>query len=220
MTACLTAPVVRTPRGTSWLTTVDLTATLLFALEGALLAIAGGLDLFGVLVVAFISSLGGGLVRDLLCHATPPAALNSFIYPATALLGGLLAVLGHQVLTPVPLGVRAPLDAAALGLFCVVGTIKALDFRMRPLAAVMLGAVSAFGGGVIRDVLLGGVPAALRTDMCAVAAVCGGTVTVLALRLGQSRATAAALGFATCAAVSLVSAVQGWHLPPVAGQPG
>ncbi len=216
MTACLTQPVVRAPSRASWLVAVDLTATLLFALEGGLLAIAAGLDLFGVLAVAFISALGGGLVRDLLCHASPPAALGSLTYPATAMLGGLLAVLGHQALTPVPLGVRAPLDAAALGLFCVVGTIKALDFRMPALAAVMLGTVSAVGGGVIRDVLLGGVPGALRTDMCTVAAVCGGTATVLALRLGRSRATAAALGVATCAAVSLVSAVQGWQLPPIA----
>jgi uncharacterized membrane protein YeiH len=70
-----------------------------------------------VLAVAFLSSLGGGLIRDVHCHATPPAALTSASYPATALLGGLIAVVGHQALTPVAPALHAPLDAGALGLF-------------------------------------------------------------------------------------------------------
>lgn len=224
MTATLTAPATGTLRdpatGTlrtaQWLRAADLAAVLLFAVEGALLAIAAGLDVIGVLVAAFVSALGGGLIRDVLCHAAPPAALRSVTYPATALLGGCVAILGHQVLAPVPLAVRAPFDAAALGLFCAVGALKATEFRMRPPAAVALGAVSAVGGGVIRDVLLGVVPAALRADMGAVAAACGAGVTVLALRCGRSRATAGALGFATCVTLSLVSAAWGWRLPPVA----
>ena len=204
-------------RRPSWLVVADLVAVLLFAFEGALLGVAAGLDVIGVLTVGFISSLGGGLVRDLLCHATPPAALSSVAYPATAFLGGAIAIAGYQVLTPVPLEVRAPLDAAALGLFCVVGAMKALDYRMRSVAAVLLGAMSAIGGGVIRDVLLGTVPTALRTDACAVAALSGACVTVVALRCGGSRGLAATLGVATCVVVSLLSAIAGWHLAPVAG---
>jgi uncharacterized membrane protein YeiH len=199
----------------SWLVVADLVAVLLFAFEGALLGIAAGLDVIGVLTVGFISSLGGGLVRDLLCHATPPAALSSVTYPATAFLGGAIAIAGYHVLTPVPLEVRAPLDAAALGLFCVVGALKALDFHMRSIAAVLLGAMSAIGGGVIRDVLLGSVPTALRTDACALAALSGACVTVVVLRWGGSRGVAATLGVITCVAVSLLSAVFGWHLPAV-----
>jgi len=199
----------------SWLVVADLVAVLLFAFEGALLGITAGLDVIGVLTVGFISSLGGGLVRDLLCHATPPAAFSSVTYPATAFFGGAVAIAGYQVLTPVPLEVRAPLDAAALGLFCVVGAMKALDFRMRSIAAVLLGAMSAIGGGVIRDVLLGTVPTALRTDACALAALSGACVTVVALRCGGSRGVAATLGVVSCVAVSLLSAVSGWHLPPV-----
>jgi len=204
-------------RRPSWLVVADLVAVLLFAFEGAMLGVAAGLDVIGVLTVGFISSLGGGLVRDLLCHATPPAALSSVAYPATAFLGGAIAIAGYQVLTPVPLEVRAPLDAAALGLFCVVGAMKALDYRMRSVAAVLLGAMSAIGGGVIRDVLLGTVPTALRTDACAVAALSGACVTVVALRWGGSRGLAATLGVATCVVVSLLSAIAGWHLAPVAG---
>ena len=88
---------------------------------------------------------------------------------------------------------------------------------MRSIAAVLLGAMSAIGGGVIRDVLLGAVPTALRSDACALAALSGACVTVVALRWGGSRGVAATLGVATCVAVSLLSAVSGWRLSPVAG---
>jgi uncharacterized membrane protein YeiH len=229
MTASLIEPVARTPhaaprqtspqvsRRPSWLVAADLVAVLLFAIEGALLGIGAGLDVIGVLTVGFIGSLGGGLVRDLLCHDTPPAALRSVAYPATAFLGGVVAIAGFHVLAPMPVEVRGPFDAAALGLFCVVGAMKALDFGMRSLAAVLLGAMSAVGGGVIRDVLLGVVPTALRSDVCAVAALCGAGVTVAALRWGVSRGVAAASGVGTCVVISLLSTTLGWHLPAVAG---
>jgi uncharacterized membrane protein YeiH len=209
-----------TPHRPKWLVAADHAAILLFAFEGALLGIAGGLDLIGVLAVAFLSSLGGGLIRDVLCHTIPPAALNSATYPATALFGGLIAIVGHHTLAPIPPTVRAPLDAAALALFCTVGTIKALDVAMRPLAAIVLGAMSAVGGGIIRDVLLGTIPTALRNDMCAVAALCGASATVVALRFGASRPAAAAAGLITCAGLSLLSAAQGWQMAPITAQPG
>ena len=158
-----------------------------------------------------------GLSSSMMCHATPPAALSSVAYPATAFFGGAIAIAGYHVLTPVPLEIRAPLDAAALGLFCVVGAMKARDCRMRSIAAVLLGAMSAIGGGVIRDVLLGAVPTALRSDVCALSALSCACVTVAALRWGGSRGVAATLGVTTCVAVSLLSAVSGWRLSPVAG---
>ena len=95
---------------------------------------------------------------------------SSVTYPATAFCGGVIAIAGCHVLAPVPLEFRAPLDAAALGLFCVVGAMKALIVgcdRLPPSCSPM----SAIGGGVIRDVLLGAVPTALRSNACAVAAL-------------------------------------------------
>jgi uncharacterized membrane protein YeiH len=207
-------------RRAPWLVAADLVAILLFAAEGALVGIAAGLDVIGVLTVGFVSSLGGGLIRDLLCHAAPPAALRSVSYPATAFLGGAVAITGYHLLPAIPPDVRAPLDAAALGLFCVVGAVKAVDHGMRSLAAVLLGALSAVGGGVLRDVLLGGVPTALRTDVGAVAALCGAGVTVVALRCNASRGAAACAGAGTCVLISLASAALSWQLPPVAGSPG
>ncbi|MFC4946345.1 trimeric intracellular cation channel family protein [Pseudonocardia sp. GCM10023141] len=208
-----TAPTVRPP----WLVAADLSAILLLAVEGGLMAVAAGLGPFGVLVVAFVSSLGGGLIRDLIVQRHPPAAFGSILYPATALVGGMVAALGHGVLDDLLLGVRAPFDAAALGLLCVVGAIIALDRGTSVLGAVVLGTVSAIGGGVIRDLLTGTVPLALRHDVSAVAAAAGAAATVIALRCRAPRSVAAVLGVVVCASLSMVATAQGWRLPALGG---
>jgi uncharacterized membrane protein YeiH len=219
MTTELLERATRTRRPQLRLLAAQLPAILLFAVEGGSLGAGAGLGAVGVLVAAFLSPLGGGLIRDLIIGARPPAALRGFAVPATALLGGALAMACHGIdtgaLAAVPLEVRAPLNAAALGLFCACGTLVAVEHRMRPLAAVLLGTLSAVGGGIIRDVLCGTVPAALRSDFCVVAAATGAAVTVAGLRCGLPRAGAAALGGAACATVSLVAALRGWVLPPV-----
>jgi uncharacterized membrane protein YeiH len=214
-----TEQMERTARATRppWLVAADLAAVLLFAVEGGLMGVAAGLGPVGVLAVAFVSSLGGGLIRDLIVHAHPPAAVGSIAYPAAALAGGLVAAVASGVLGGLPLGVRAPFDAAALGLFCVVGAITALDRRMSVLGAVLLGTVSAVGGGVVRDLLTGIVPLALRHDVSAVAAAAGAAVTVVALRCRAPRPVAGVLGVAACATLSLVATAQGWRLPALTG---
>ncbi|MGD9986686.1 trimeric intracellular cation channel family protein [Pseudonocardia sp.] len=198
-----------------WLVALDLAAVLLLSVEGGMMAVEAGFGLAGVLAVAFVSSLGGGLVRDLVVQRHPPAALGSVVYPATALGGGLVAAFAHEPLAVLLPGTRAPFDAAALGLLCVAGAIIALDRHMSTLGAVLLGTVSAVGGGAIRDLLTGSLPVVLRHDVGAVATALGATVTVAALRCNAPRPVAAALGVVTCAALSLVATYLGWRLPPL-----
>ena len=197
------------------LTLTDQAATFLFAVEGALAAVVAGLDLFGILVIAFVTALVGGIIRDVLIGYTPPASLRGASYPAVAFAGAVLVFLLYRSIREVPAGLLLWSDAAGLALFAVVGATKALDFKLTPLVAVLLGTVSAVGGGVTRDVLLNLVPAVLREDIYAVAAAAGGTVTVLCLRLGVPRALAMAAGFVVCFSLRLVSVWQGWSLPHV-----
>lgn len=197
------------------LTLADQSATFLFAVEGALAAVLVGLDLFGILVIAFVSALVGGIIRDLLIGYTPPAALRGASYPVIAFAGGVLVFLLHQTVQEIPTGLLLWSDAAGLALFAVVGATKAMDFRLNPLVAALLGMVSAVGGGVVRDILLNTVPAILRTDIYAVAALAGAATTVLALRLGAPRAVAMALGFAVCFLIRIISAWRGWNLPRI-----
>jgi uncharacterized membrane protein YeiH len=196
---------------------VDLTAILLLAVEGALLGAAAGLNVFGVLAVAFISSLGGGIVRDLLIQATPPAALKSVLYPLTAAVGAIVVIAGYGLLREVPMAARIPLDAATLGVLGVFGTVKALDHRMGPLTAVVLGVIGSAGGGVIRDLMLGSVPALFRADVYVIAGAAGATLTVAAIKLGLPRPVAIALGVTACFAVRVISVSHGWSLPQLTG---
>lgn len=195
------------------LTAADLAATCLFAIEGAIVARYAELDVFGVLVIGFVSALVGGILRDVLIGYTPPASLRSALYPLTAFAGAGLVIALAGVVEQVPMTLLQATDAAGLALFAVVGATKAIDFRINWFVAILLGAVSAVGGGVTRDLLLNVVPGILRQDVYAVAALAGAAATVLALHVRLPRAAAMAIGFVVCVGLRMLSVRLGWNLP-------
>jgi uncharacterized membrane protein YeiH len=195
------------------LTAADLAATCLFAIEGAIIARYANLDIFGILVIGFVSALVGGIIRDVLIGSTPPASLRSALYPLTAFAGAGVVIVLAQLVEQIPTTLLLLTDAAGLALFAVVGATKAVDFRINWFVAILLGAVSAVGGGVTRDLLLNVVPGILRQDIYAVAALAGAGATVLALHLKAPRALAMGIGFAVCFLLRVVSFWAGWSLP-------
>jgi uncharacterized membrane protein YeiH len=195
----------------------DLGGTFVFAVEGALAAIAGQLDLLGVLVVSFVTALGGGIIRDVLIGATPPIAIRDGRYPLVALAGGGLTFLFYAFVSSVPVPLIIRLDAAGLALFAVAGTQKALAFGIRPLIAAALGTVTAVGGGMARDVLLNKIPAILRVDVYATAALAGSLAMIAARRLGLPVWAGSLLGFVVCVALRLFAVSRNWNLPKVTG---
>lgn len=213
--AVVTAPAALTAarRSDRLVLGFDLVATFVFALGGGLAAVQADLDLLGVLVLAFITALGGGIIRDVMLPDTPPAALRNQRYPLTAFLGGVVAFVVFAPLEHIPSGVLTVLDAAGLSLFAVSGASKSLLFGAKPLTAVLLGAVGATGGGVIRDVLLNRVPTILYADVYATAALLGATVTTVGIRRGLPRGRMMALGGVICFVVRVLAAWQHWHLP-------
>ncbi len=195
----------------------DLGGTFVFAVEGALAAIAGELDLLGVLVLSFVTALGGGIIRDVLIGATPPVAIRDGRYPLVALAGGGLTFLFYAFVSSVPVPLIVRLDAGGLALFAVAGTQKALAFGIRPLIAAALGTVTAVGGGMARDVLLTRIPAILRVDVYATAALAGSLTMIAARRLGLPVWAGSLLGFVVCVALRLVAVSRDWNLPKVTG---
>lgn len=191
----------------------DLAGTAVFAIEGANAAIRAGMDLLGVLVLSFIVALGGGTIRDLLIGATPPSAVRDWRYPVLAFLSGLCAFLIHTQVAAASTPLMTTLDAAGLALFAVAGAEKALDYKINPLMAVLMGAITGCGGGVLRDMLLARVPMVLVTDIYATAALLGAAVVVVGRRLGLQPAVAAVLGFAVCFVVRMAAIQFGWQLP-------
>ena len=195
------------------LLSVDLAGTLLFAVEGALIAVPANLDLLGVMVLAFSTALVGGIIRDVLIGAVPPASLRDWRYATAVFTGGAIVFFMHPYVREIPAPVITTLDAAALALFAVAGTEKALLYKMHPFIAVLLGGITAVGGGTVRDVLLAQVPNVLRSDIYATAALAGALVMVAATKLRVPPTLAAISGGLVCFLLRVISVWQHWNLP-------
>ena len=136
---------------------LELIGTSVFALSGAMAGVKSRLDLFGVLVLAYAAGNAGGIGRDLLIGAVPPAAISDWRYLTMSLLAGIVTFWRPSAINRV----RSPVllfDAAGLGLFAVTGAQKAIAFGLNPVAAALLGMLTGIGGGMARDVLLAGNP--------------------------------------------------------------
>jgi uncharacterized membrane protein YeiH len=165
---------------------LDLGGTFAFALNGALTAVhAAKLDIVGVVTLGMVTALGGGILRDILIDALPPATSKDWRYLAVAAGGGLIAFLLSRRLDRLA-GLITVLDAAGLSLFAVTGATKALEFGMGAGQAVILGAVTAVGGGTLRDVLIRQVPTVLSSELYAIPALVGASVAVIASVTGTS----------------------------------
>jgi len=191
----------------------DLSGTFFFALEGGLTGLAVGLDPIGVLVLAFLTGLGGGLVRDVLIGALPPAAIADWHY-SVIILAATAAVLAlHTVLFHMPPGVVVAFDAAGLAMATIAGTEKSLDRGIHPMVAIFLGTVGGVGGGTIRDVVINQVPRILHTDIYATAAIMTAAIVVLGRRARlPARGTAITAAIA-CFTVRMLAHTYQWHLP-------
>jgi uncharacterized membrane protein YeiH len=196
---------------------VDLLGTFVFALEGAIAAVQGNLDLLGVMVLAFATALGGGIVRDLLIDAAPPNAIRDWRYPTTAFIAAAFVFLPHGSVSHIPASFLLTADAAGLSLFAVAGAGKALDFHIHPMLAVLMGGITGVGGGTIRDILLNRIPTVLHSDIYATAALLGATVMVAGLKLKMRPVLATSLGAAACFALRMLAVWHHWNLPKVAG---
>ena len=196
---------------------VDIAGTFVFAIEGATAAMRGNLDLLGLMVLAFATALGGGIIRDVLIGDAPPASLRDWRYAAVAFAGGAVVFFLHQFVESVPGGVILVLDAAGLSLFAIAGTQKALVFGMHPFVAILLGTITGVGGGTVRDVLLAQVPSVLRADVYATAALAGSAVMIAGCKVRVPREWAAALGGTVCFLLRVISVWRHWNLPGVRG---
>jgi uncharacterized membrane protein YeiH len=191
---------------------LDLAGTFVFALSGAAAGAKRQLDLFGVLVLSFAAGNSGGIFRDVLIGAVPPAAISDWRYLAASLLAGLMTFFCFPTIRRL----RSPVlvfDGAGLALFCVSGAQKALALEINPLMAALLGMLTGIGGGMVRDVLLSDVPVVLRSDVYAVAALAGAAIVVIGDALGLPSLAAAVAGAAVCFGLRLMAIRRGWHLP-------
>jgi len=197
---------------------LDLAGVFVFALAGALAAVRARFDVIGLVVVAMVSSIGGGLVRDVLLGIEPPLALRDWRYLAVPTAAAALAWWLHPRLARLRRSVRVA-DALGLGFFSVSGTATALAAGLAAPQACLLGVLTGVGGGVIRDVLLREVPLVLSDgQFYAVAALAGALLVAVAWELEVYGLVAAAAGVALVVVLRLLTLGLRWRLPVPADQ--
>ena len=190
----------------------DLGGTFVFAISGAVAAVNRRLDIFGIAVLSFVAGNFGGIGRDLLIGAVPPAALTDVRYLLVSVLAGLITFFLYAGVDRL----RSPMllfDAAGLSFFAVAGAQKAIEFGLSPVMSALLGMLTGIGGGMTRDVLLTEIPQVLRSDLYAVAALAGASIVVIGDLLGLSYSVSALAGGALCFGLRFMAIRHGWHLP-------
>jgi uncharacterized membrane protein YeiH len=191
---------------------LDGAGTFVFALSGAVLAIQKRFDIFGTLFLSFVAGVVGGITRDVLIGAVPPATIANWHEFAIAIGGGLLTFFVyptvHSLRRPVLL-----IDAIGLALFAVTGAQKAISYGINPVMAAVLGMISGINGGMTRDVLAREVPFVLREDIYPVAALGAGAVVSLGSMLGLPPLYPVLLGAAVCVWLRMMAIFCGWRAP-------
>ncbi|WP_323792593.1 trimeric intracellular cation channel family protein [Nocardioides sp.] len=196
---------------------LDLTGTFAFALNGALIAIrVARFDIIGVITLGMVTALGGGIIRDVFLDSLPPATFSDWRYLAVAATGSLVAFAFGARMDRLARPIVV-LDAAGLSLFAVSGALKALNFEAGLAQAVILGAITAVGGGTLRDMMVSRIPVVLRSELYAVPALAGALVLVVATQAGAPVVPAAVAGAALCFAIRMLGVRFDLHAPAPPG---
>jgi uncharacterized membrane protein YeiH len=176
-------------------------------------------DWVGVLGLAFVTALGGGITRDVILQHGVPLAFNDVRYILISLGGALVAIVFEHRMGPrVDRGIDV-VDAAALGFFAIAGTTRALNDGLNVMSSILLGLVTAVGGGSLRDVLCGRTPHVFeRGQLYAIAALCGSATFLLCNALELHRATSTIVGTLTCFLVRLLSVRYNWRTEHIRGR--
>jgi uncharacterized membrane protein YeiH len=196
----------------TFLAMLEFVGTFVFALSGAVAAVKRQLDLFGVLVLSFVAASTGGIIRDVLIGAIPPATFVDWRYLVISLFAGILTFYWLPVIERL----RSPVqlfDAAGLALFAVLGAQKALAYGLDAPMSALLGMLTGIGGGMARDILLTEIPTVLRAELYAVAALAGASVVVIGELFEMPSAATTLTGALLCFVLRLGSIYRGWNLP-------
>jgi uncharacterized membrane protein YeiH len=191
---------------------LNLMGTFAFGLSGGILAVRKQMDLFGVLVLAVATGLGGGIMRDIILGHTPPATLSDWHYLAVAGLAGVSVFLWYGRVVHHGRFITG-FDAVGLSIFTVTGTTIALNAGLSPAPAALLGMLTGVGGGVLRDVLAAEVPLIFQSEIYAVASMLGAIIIIVAGQVGFSGLFAEIIAAIATFSLRMVSVRRGWRIP-------
>lgn len=200
-------------RSMQMLYALNLLGAAVFAVSGALAAGRKHLDLLGVMVIAVVTAIGGGTLRDLLLDRHPTFWIRDPTYLVVILASAVLTLVYTRFRRP-PARALVSADALGLGFFTISGVQLAEASGISGMIAVLMGVITGVAGGVLRDVLSAEVPLILRPGtLYATAAIAGATLYLLLQSAGTPRPAAALLGMGTVVGLRLGSIAWGLHLP-------
>ncbi|GAB3525805.1 trimeric intracellular cation channel family protein [Photobacterium alginatilyticum] len=189
---------------------LDMFGTAVFAASGVLMAGRLRMDPFGIVVLASVTAIGGGTIRDMALGATPVFWITDTTYLWVIFITCLIAMLAIRKPKQMPWYFLPVADAIGLAVFVAIGVEKALRFGASPMVAVIMGVMTGCGGGVIRDILAREIPMVLRTEVYATACILGGIVHTTALMVHVDASVATLAGVITTLTIRL-AAIR-WHL--------
>lgn len=197
---------------TNVLYALDLVGVTVFAASGALAAMAANLDLLGILVLAAVTAIGGGTIRDLLLGRHPVFWIQD-PSPLFVIVGAAFVTVACAQLLPVPRQALLIADALGLALFAVTGAQVAEDKGCSPLVVILMGTLTGSGGGVVRDVLTAQIPLLLRAEIYATAAIAGIVIYLMLRVVRVPSPIAMILGFVVVATTRLAAVAFDLRLP-------
>ncbi|WP_282124374.1 trimeric intracellular cation channel family protein [Algibacter mikhailovii] len=152
---------------------LDILGTIAFAISGVLVAFNKRMDLFGVLIIAFVTAVGGGTLRDLLIGETPVSWMKDMTYTYVVLVAAFFAIVFRRKINYLRTSLFL-FDTIGIGLYTVVGIEKGIIAGLHPVICIALGTITATFGGVIRDILCNEIPVIFRKEIYATACILGG----------------------------------------------
>ena len=153
--------------------TLDILGTIAFAISGVLIAINKKMDLFGILIIAFVTAIGGGTLRDILIGQTPVSWMKDMTFTYVILGSAVFAIIVRKKINYLRTSLFL-FDTIGIGLYTVVGVEKGISAGLHPIICIALGTISACFGGVIRDMLCNEIPVIFRKEIYATACILGG----------------------------------------------
>ncbi|EAS63454.1 TRIC cation channel family protein [Photobacterium angustum] len=192
---------------------LDMFGTAIFAASGVLMAGRLRMDPFGVVVLASVTAIGGGTIRDMALGATPVFWIKDTNYLWVIFITCIITMLATQRPKRMPWYILPVADAIGLAVFVAIGVEKSLRYGASPMVAVIMGVITGCGGGVIRDVLGREIPMVLRTEVYATACILGGMVHTIGLSLGVLPSVAAVIGIFTTLTIRLAAIKWNLSLP-------
>lgn len=195
-------------------TIIDIVGTAAFSISGVFAGMKKKLDLFGIFIVAFITAIGGGTIRDILIGDFPVSWMRTGNYSLVILISAAVALLFYKVINNYEKTLMV-FDSIGLGFFTVLGIKKAMAFGFSPGLCVALGTITACFGGLIRDIILNEIPHILHKEIYATACIIGGAVFLLLNRTSLGPEITDVIVILLIVMIRLVAIRKNWSLPGV-----